>query len=300
MIQNFKNFLEEAIKIPKSWYEVPVVETLTPDQIKKLQEKTGLRTGDPVLFTGTVRVYSIHVNSSGELKYAAIKGSELNDENLKFIRWMSSSDLKKIGSIPTSKGYYQYLLFSIESTDTPQDVDNKIDSLLIAECKNSKGESYYLSMFTFNPRYKPKEVDVFKDETLEAVAEWVGKQLELETEVVSLTEGDWVVFKTWFVFTVPISGDVSKVAGPFKNEAEAEKVMKDIEKSAPIKGTLDQQLLNKMRFRVDAKNPIREFKVNYMTTKIPSKEFTSAVKEVYGKDVTSKLKSRIAVKKFGI
>ena len=313
MITNFKDFINEGVNAPKQWHHNITYDLLDSTQVEAMKKKMNLKTGDPVLFTGNRWVCVLSPSGRSELTDATFdKGEDLNLKGYTFMNWATVKEIKALGKLSTS--YHPQNIFALRDGDTDEKVAQKIDSFLIAKCKDSSGkEGYnvkYLSLHNYNPKYKKgvsKVPELFSRVELEVVVEWVAAQLGIEESSVSESrsnegapEGLQVNFTTWFVYTRPHAGEDAKVAGPFGKKADAEKEIEKLNSVISREGDLDQVKLAALRFRVDAKNPPLKFWPNSHYTSMPNKEFTASVKKTYGNDILTKLRGRISGNKYGL
>jgi hypothetical protein len=312
MIKDFENFLNEAVIAPKQWHHNIAYDLLDPVEVEAMKKKMNLKPGDPVLFTGNRWVCELkpskNVGMEEVIGYTFDKGEDLNTKGYTFVDWATAEEIKSLGKLSTM--YHHNNVFSLRDGDTKEVIAQKIDSFLMAKCKDSNGNQKYLSLHNYNPKYKkaaPKAPDLMDRHQLEAVVAWVAKDLGIEEAKVfeprnydGADSSLEVSFTTWFVYTRPHAGDDAKVAGPFGKRADAEKETERLDSVISREGDLDQDKLGKLRFRVDAKNPPLKFYAHPHKTFMPNKEFTSSVKKLYGDDILTKLRGTISGKKFGI
>jgi hypothetical protein len=309
MIKDFENFVNEAVNAPKQWHHNITYDLLDSAEVEAMKKKMNLKPGDPVLFTGNRWVCELKPSISDLIGYTFDKGEDLNSKGYTFVDWATAAEIKTLGKLSTM--YHHNNVFSLRPDDTKEEIEQKIDSFLMAKCKDSNGNQKYLSLHNYNPKYKkaaPKAPDLMDRHQLEAVVAWVAKDLGIE-ETKILEPRDYngtdssslqASFTTWFVYTRPHAGDDAKVAGPFGKRADAEKEIERLDSAINREGDLDQEKLEKLRFRVDAKNPPLKFYAHSHKTSMPNKEFTSSVKKLYGDDILTKLRGTISGKKFGL
>ena len=311
MITKFEDFINEGVTAPKGYWDIIKYDLLTTEQVESIKKKFGLKAGDPLLFTGNRNVFQFLPSMGapkGASKYLFSSGEEFNNKGCVFVEWTTASEIESLGDLVTGS-YTQQNMFGLQPKDSPKDKAAKINSFLIAKCKDSSGHILYLSLHSYNPKYKksaPKLPDVMDPVQLEAVMEWVAQQLGIEKYNVTSNKGEtdplnfYVNFTTWFIYTRPHAGDDAKVAGPFGKEADAKKEMEKMNSTIKREGDLDQEKLAALKFRVDAKNSPTAYYVTYNKSSMSNKEFTASVKKTYGDDIMTKLKGRVAGKRFGI
>ena len=308
IITKFKDFINEAVLAPKQWHHNIAYDLLDSTQVESMKKKMNLKAGDPVLFTGNRWVCVLNPGGSGLTSAKFDKGEDLNPKGYTFINWATAKEIKALGKL--SDSYHQENIFALRDGDTKEKVAQKIDSFLIAKCKDSSGKETYFSLHNYNPKYKKavsKVPELFSREELGVVVEWVAAQLGIEESSVyesrsneGAPEGLQVNFTTWFVYTRPHAGEDAKVAGPFGKKADAEKEIEKLNSVISREGDLDQAKLAALRFRVDAKNPPLKFWANSHYTSMPNKEFTASVKKTYGNDILTKLRGRVGGAKYGL
>jgi hypothetical protein len=306
MLKSYGEFLNEGIKFTDTSSYYARFEVSEISNLKELQEKTKLKKGDSLKFTGSqymLRCEVLPASPKDKFSSEIIKGEKINEMNLVFERWVEKKDVEKFAKLdPTSydwgTGY-----------DKPMDHEKMMNAFL-GICKDEKGKEHILSFFTYNPKYvksEPKVPEVFKKEEMEAICEKLFREMGIESWSVNkkrryhngkFTELYEVDIDTWFVYVRDHKGDAMKVAGPFGKKETAEKRMKEL---GSTKGDIDYDLMGKLKFRVDAKESPATFFVSSGTTSIPDLEFTRTLKKNYDTgELLKMLRGAVAGKKFGI
>jgi hypothetical protein len=301
----YNEFLNEKIKWDRDGYW----DVEGSPNIKQLQEKTGLKKGDPVKFTATLKMFYFY-NSLEDCKKVAgrespywmrpddARGENINRMNLVFDRWVTENDEKgwqkaaaDAGVVWVSKLDFLELHLGIckvpDDGAGPPDREGKLPT--------SPGAEVVVSFYTFNPNYKKGAPDKFSENELKAVAEKVGKDhgLDLRVENVSGFSTDFEVILTLWYVTV----DGEKLSGPFSSKDLAQKELEDLKKRG-MKGDLDDAKMAAWRIS-DKRNT--DIGVVYDTKTYSNAGFTKLVSKMYKKaELLTLLKGRIGGKSLGL
>jgi hypothetical protein len=306
MIKKYEQFTNEALKIgaySQEW------DSLTKGEIENLKGKMNLKKGDPLKFTGPRRMLYLAPNA-----FRVISGHDLEGAPLTFVEWATPDEIRKAVEPGASVGGRYSRKYVKELTDT------ELESFLIAKCEvpsgykftsrvRSYGEIggyYYITMFTYNPKYKAKIPEKLDSQKLKALAELVASSLGTDLKI-SGDEGDeGVRFYTWYISCRNLKGDSSVIAGPFGKKENAEKALEEMKKNVSPKGDLEKDLLQSWKVGIGKLAP-EDWYVDKSRHHFSNEEFTRAVSKHFDIPLQTLVKlskeqllSRIGAKRLGL
>ena len=310
----YNEFLNEKIKWDRDGYW----EVEGSPNIKQLQEKTGLKKGDPVKFTTTLKMFYFYnsledfrkVEGSGNyedrwMRPDDVKGEAVNQMNLVFDRWATENDEKGWQKAAADAGVVwvsnlDFLELHLGICKVPDDGAGSPTQYQPKNLPTSPGAEVVVSFYTFNPNYKKDAPDKFSENELKAVAEKVGKDhsLDLRVENVSRFSTDFEVILTlWYVAMGGCSATTEKLAGPFSSKDLAQKELENLKKRG-MKGDLDDAKMAAWRIS-DKRNT--SIGVVYDTKTYSNAGFTKLVSKMYKKaELLTLLRGRIGGKSLGL
>ena len=306
MIKKYEQFTNEALKFNGDTAHYIKWDSLTKGEIENLKKKMKLKKGDPLKFTGPRRMLYLE-----PLHFHVITGDDLEGAPLTFVEWATPDEIRKAVEPRNSVGMYPSNKYVQEMTDT------ELESFLIAKCKvpsgykfnasvRSYGEIggyYYITMFTYNPKYKAKIPEKLDSQKLKALAELVASTLGTDLEI---SGDEYVRFYTWYVSCRNLKGDDSMIAGPFGKKEKAEKALEEMKKSVSPKGDLKKDLLQSWKMGIGKLAP-EDWYVESSREHFSNEDFTRAVSKHFDIPLETlvrlskeQLLNRIGAKRLGL